>query len=152
MPHTRVGDRDEVTPPGPFTANPQWQPPRGIDEHIVPLCKLVNAQPGMRTVGSCSGHGRKNGSVQIEVVGIPPLRRLVEAMGKADRWNLLWVPVYLTIIFQPDVMGSSDFSKTPYLWGLEMVIHNKPTPEQLNNLRRRLQSAFRRLADNSTIS
>ena len=145
MTRNRVRDAYEFTPPGPFTANPQWQPPPGIDEHIIPLCQLVNAQPGMRTVGSCSGHGRKNGSVQIEVVGIPALRRLVEAMGKADHWSLQWVPADLTIIFQPDVMGSSDFSRTPYVWDLEMVIHNKPTPEQLKNLRRRLQSAFRRL-------
>lgn len=35
----------------------EWIPPEGIDPECIPLCRAINAIPGLHTVESCCGHG-----------------------------------------------------------------------------------------------
>jgi hypothetical protein len=36
-----------------------WQPPPDLDKECLALCVALNKVPGVQTIGSCCGHGRR---------------------------------------------------------------------------------------------
>jgi hypothetical protein len=125
---------------------PDWQAPGDIDAAIVPLCKVLNAQAALRTLTSCSGHGRHRAWVAIEVSGVAALRRVIEAMPAAEtRRPERFIPLDLSIVYHPEIYGVCDFGRRPYVFGLELVIGPPgPTRTELAAIARRLSRAFRR--------
>lgn len=63
-----------------FADDGHWEPPEGIDPEVVGLCRAMNLFPGIFTIESCCGHGRRP-------FGIDFMAESVEALPALLYWT-----------------------------------------------------------------
>jgi len=58
-----------------FADDGNWEPPAGMDPEVIGLCRAMNLFPGIYTIESCCGHGRRPFCVDFmaESLGVLPL-------------------------------------------------------------------------------
>jgi hypothetical protein len=71
----------------------KWAPPKDIDPQCISICEAINALPGLATVESCCGHGKRPFYIYFVVRKINDLLPLLywsdQCHSGVDGWRVV---------------------------------------------------------------
>ena len=94
-----------------------------LDNDVIPCVQFLNSLNGIKTISSCSGHGKATGMIGFQCTNWESLERIMIAVTSNKFWDIHWGTNFIHISWIINMHGAPfQCVRTKYRW--DSLLHS----------------------------